>query len=499
MHEFAEELLAALFRATLFLSLGTVVLAFVLRFGRLHSPTTHRLAWMVAILLGWLFWSVPIAVSWYEPESEPSTASVSMSELGYRPLDAGGVGGPGFTVPPDSETVGPSLFVSSSPNSSAEKLPRSNGTAWPVFVATLWLVGLLVCIAYLVWCYARLIQLLQSGRTAEALWQQECLAALKRAKVSRSIPLVVTDDFGPALCRLPHGYVLAVPAKLWSGLAREQRSAILTHELAHYHRGDVWKSLGLWLAAVPHWFNPFSWYVVRRFEECGEWACDEEVRRSDPDHVTAYARTLLTLGEVTQPGRLLSTTARGRGLSVRVRRLLAKQSLEDSRMKKLLIGGVAVGLVLACALRFELVAQENADPAGAPAKPSANRAARIEHAEAMVEAVEYAFEAVQQEYELGQSRLDRFQVWSRRWLDAELTLIDERWHGNKPRIRASRAEAFRKHLERMEWLHAKVAELYRADAYGGEASNYYGTKFFVAEAKLWVERAVDNTSTTGEE
>ena len=117
----------------------------------------------------------------------------------------------------------------------------------------------------------------------------------RRASGSR-FRFASTDELGPILCRLPRGYVLVVPERLWRSLDSCERRAILRHELAHYQRGDVWKSLAARLLALPHWFNPASWWAVRRFDEAAEWACDRAA--AGDEAATEYARVLVRLGEV---------------------------------------------------------------------------------------------------------------------------------------------------------------------------------------------------------
>lgn len=490
MTELTETLLVRLAIATLFLSLSAVVFMLALHFGRVRSPMLHRTAWAVTVLLGWVLWSVPIAVPWYESDPAHEAVPPPAPVAGYRPLDAGGMGGVAFSMPSSRVTAhAPPIGTPNAAPTTENPTGRSIWQHWPLAVTACWLAGLLGCLWNMVRGYVLLMHLLSSGRPVEGQWLNEWQEVLARAGVSKAIPLCVISEIGPALCRLPQGYILAIPAHLWCDLTPAQRRTILTHELAHHQRGDVWKSFAMRLLALPHWFNPFSWYAVRRFEECGEWACDEAVKRSDPDHATAYAKTLLELGQITQAGRLLSTAAHGGGLAVRIRRVLAKQSLEDSKMKKLLVGSLAAGLVLLCAVRIDLVAQESGDSSADAGRDASGGTARVEQAEAMVQAAKAAYESTAVEYDLGNVLMENLYVWSRRWLDAELTLIAEQWRGNDARMRASRAEAFRKHLKRMERLHERIAVLYKAAAIGGEATNYFGSKFFVAEASLWVERA----------
>ncbi len=95
-------------------------------------------------------------------------------------------------------------------------------------------------------------------------------------KITECIPLRTTADLGPLLVWRVRGAEVLVPKSVWETLSKKQRLAILCHELAHYRRGDLWKSAIIRLMALPHWFNPLAWWIVRNLDECAEWLCDDE-------------------------------------------------------------------------------------------------------------------------------------------------------------------------------------------------------------------------------
>ena len=112
---------------------------------------------------------------------------------------------------------------------------------------------------------------------------------------------------------------------------------------------------------LPHWFNPLAWLAVRRFDEAAEWACDEVAKGADLEGCRAYAAALLQLDAACGPRPSYHAAASGRGLSVRVQRLLSPQVKEDSLMKKTTILAIALGLALLCLVRLDLVAKEPAE------------------------------------------------------------------------------------------------------------------------------------------
>ena len=72
--------------------------------------------------------------------------------------------------------------------------------------------------------------------------------------------------------------------------------------------------------ALPHWFNPFAWFAVRRFERSAEWACDQ-LAAGDEVSATDFANTLLKVCESTKSYGLMVPAARGSSVHRRVRRL----------------------------------------------------------------------------------------------------------------------------------------------------------------------------------
>ena len=63
----------------------------------------------------------------------------------------------------------------------------------------------------------------------------------------------------------------------------EQLGAILTHELIHRKRHDLWYQLLLVAANAVHWFNPFVYLMVRQADNDLELFCDEEVVKNQPE------------------------------------------------------------------------------------------------------------------------------------------------------------------------------------------------------------------------
>ena len=145
---------------------------------------------------------------------------------------------------------------------------------WRAILVSVWVGGMFCWLAVSVLAYVRFLRRCSAALPAPESWAGPWQRLLDAHDIRRSIPMAVTDGIGPALCWTPRGYRLLVPQRIWNELTSAQRLGILRHELAHFQRGDLQKTLLVRLLALPHWFNPFAWLASRRFAECAEWACD---------------------------------------------------------------------------------------------------------------------------------------------------------------------------------------------------------------------------------
>ena len=85
--------------------------------------------------------------------------------------------------------------------------------------------------------------------------------------------------------------VLVLPKEDYS---EEELQFVLTHELYHCKRKDLWYKLALLAANGIHWFNPFVWLMCREANGDLERTCDDAVLRSASyEHRKAYTRTIL--------------------------------------------------------------------------------------------------------------------------------------------------------------------------------------------------------------
>lgn len=397
MNQIMDFLPSALLRSTLGLAAAAVLVRLALWLAAPHSPRIHRAAWTCVLVQGLIVAQFSFNIPWYD--REPSLAvneSVDSESVDSESDVVGPVGahttGPAATnwlasarqriwELPDfmAFAASPLRGQQTAARDAQEAVTAKAGSQrWDSGqlsrgLVAVWLAGMGVLAGLTLGSYGLLLLGLRRTHPARARWQREWRSLLKERGIRSRIPLVTHGRLGPMLCRTPRGFCVVVPRGLWSRFTAPQRLAILRHELSHYQRGDVWKSLVARMLALPHWFNPFSWWAVRKFEETGEWACDQCLAEHDPRGVPDFARALLAIVEPNSR-QVCASCARGAPLAIRLRRLLAFQIPEDSLMKRALVLSTLLGLLAVGTLRLHLVAKEALD-AGVPSGAQAESAA----------------------------------------------------------------------------------------------------------------------------
>jgi beta-lactamase regulating signal transducer with metallopeptidase domain len=311
----------------------------LLRLCPVRSPAIQRFAWLLVLLPGVVFWRMSVVLPIIP--TTLGSADVRHNIDRIQPLEEAGTGGRSL-VSPSAETT-------------FSTAPGHPIGLWAAAISLgAWLAGLIVLAARWAWSYVVFMRYLPrphanldnwpAKTVTTEVWIAELRDVCKEFGLWRPIPLHVTAQIGPALCLDSVGYRLLVPRAAWSRLSVEQRRSILRHEMAHYVRGDLWKSLLARLLACPQWFNPLAWLAIRRFEEAAECACDDAVVTAAPENAFDYLRALLELGTNDSSTSALQAAAGGGSLERRVRRLLSPAG-DDSAFRKLVAITFALVLV----------------------------------------------------------------------------------------------------------------------------------------------------------
>jgi bla regulator protein blaR1 len=217
-----------------------------------------------------------------------------------------------------------------------------------------WFVGASFMLAREAAAFYRLRQIVRDAEPIlDSLWINELKMGRRTLGIKTSIELRWSDRLGPCaagwlrpVILLPH------TASEWTD---EMRAQVLTHELAHFRRHDLWMLAVIRLIAAAHWFNPFIFVLRRLMEVEREQACDALVVRYRGDAV-AYAESLLALAAVPSPAApvpaLTLLPCRRSQVESRVRELLSGNQPRSAvwHWYEVIAAVIAVLLLVACSV-----------------------------------------------------------------------------------------------------------------------------------------------------
>ena len=127
--------------------------------------------------------------------------------------------------------------------------------------------------------------------------------------------------------------------------SKKEKELLLTHELIHIKRGDMfWCFASIFVVAM-HWYNPLAWRFRQELKRVCEYACDEKVLQgSDKAERSRYARILLAYEmEKGGEGLAVGLSRNGKETQKRIMKILNKR-------KKLPVTVSALILVVVAAL-----------------------------------------------------------------------------------------------------------------------------------------------------
>ena len=187
--------------------------------------------------------------------------------LPSRPRILVGGGAGRINLPPVSTVVG--------------ELPgRAVGSAvdWAAVAdraAALWLLTAACLIIWNVWRLLRCRRRIeQNAGEVDGRLQQTAREAAYLAGVSGEVRLLASPAVQSPMLVGFFRPTVALPSER---LPDSDARLILTHELTHFRRGDLWKKLLVNMIQCVHWFNPLVYLLSRDFAYWQETSCDERV------------------------------------------------------------------------------------------------------------------------------------------------------------------------------------------------------------------------------
>ena len=120
---------------------------------------------------------------------------------------------------------------------------------------------------------------------------QQLAAALQLRSVPRV--LIVNATVSPMLWGCGSRARLLFPSDLVERLDDNARATLVTHELAHFARGDHWVRLLELFVTGLFWWHPVVWFARQQIEQSEEVCCDAWVVGQFPNAPRQYAEALL--------------------------------------------------------------------------------------------------------------------------------------------------------------------------------------------------------------
>ncbi len=144
-------------------------------------------------------------------------------------------------------------------------------------VPVLWLTVAVVLFAGRIWAYN--CQVRSLFRTAQLptqedfrVWREVCADVLEPGKTCPCRLICSPLAGSPMMC----GYFCPTVVLPDMDLDPDALRGILTHELTHYRRRDVWRKLLCLAVRSLHWFNPLVYAASLRWMNDMEMACDDQ-------------------------------------------------------------------------------------------------------------------------------------------------------------------------------------------------------------------------------
>ena len=143
-------------------------------------------------------------------------------------------------------------------------------------ILLIWLAGAMVFAGWHFYCYRRFAkQLLADSFPVQEDTATVLLSSCKAALgIHREIKLMLNPKINSPMLVGMRSPMILLPT---SNMRELDLKLVLTHELMHLKRKDLWVKMLALLAGTVHWFNPFAHVLRKDISTWGELSCDEAV------------------------------------------------------------------------------------------------------------------------------------------------------------------------------------------------------------------------------
>ncbi len=325
-----------LLEASIRSALLAVLIALVLRVGRIRSTPAQHLIWLSVLLAMftlpvWLGLDFRLSLPVLAPPSPSATVSESGAPFAVQPL-------PEPIRPADTQRTNPpaAAVPEAQPLMPAQRIRR-----WPQIVFGLYLLGVAVMLARLligVWQARKLVRQAQPcAALGDNVWESGACAA------------PVTIGWRRPLIVLP-----ANETEHWQRWPAQKLDAVLIHEREHVRRRDQLVHLLALVNRAVFWFHPLAWWLAGKLSDLAETACDAAVLQRGHAQ-TDYAEYLIELarsvermgGRLKTMGGVLGTALTGSSLAQRIEDILqARPAIRLARWQAGVLAFASLALIV---------------------------------------------------------------------------------------------------------------------------------------------------------
>ncbi len=165
------------------------------------------------------------------------------------------------------------------------------------YMLWVWVLGVAVLLTIIIQRLFFVRNLLTQSRPVEGRWKDlfnECQEQVGvRGPLQCRLSPTVTS---PVVCGLLKPAIL-LPDHLEQGLNAEQLKEILTHELTHVHRKDLWINFIQTSLNAVYFYHPLVWLANIRIHALREYAVDETVLNTLKRPADQYSQTLVDVAQ----------------------------------------------------------------------------------------------------------------------------------------------------------------------------------------------------------
>ena len=188
-----------------------------------------------------------------------------------------------------------------------EPIIKGQAFDWHKLMMIIWLIGMF---GLLLWFL-----------TVNCIFYAHLRKCRVKCKIKCEVPVYVVEDLGS-----PCIFGIRKPAIYLNKAAGKKKAYlnyIISHELCHYHHGDLsWSILRCFLVSV-YWFHPLVWIAAYLSKQDCECACDESVMKTfNHKQRMEYGKALLSLVSTSRTVMMgtvsTSMTSRGKQLKERL-------------------------------------------------------------------------------------------------------------------------------------------------------------------------------------